>query len=287
MTRIQTLMYSAVLSLAIVATACNPLIEQSVRKTDLKKDVELRTSVGTIVFRLSDETPRHRNNFIKLVNTHVYDSLLFHRVINHFLIQTGDPTSKTAPAGTELGDGDLPYPVAAEIIPHLFHKRGAINAARNGDEENPLRNSSSTQFTIIQGRVYTDSTLKVAEKRLNYMMAYNNVVRRPANKTLVEQLNLMNNGKMPSDNLASIKANLKQQTEQELLVMKPYRIPDEQRKIYMTEGGAAHLDQNYTVFGEVISGMDVVDKIAATKTDKRDRPVENVRILSIKMIKRR
>ncbi|MFM2291998.1 MAG: hypothetical protein RIS29_1811 [Bacteroidota bacterium] len=287
MTRIQTILATGCIAFALVSTSCHPLIEKGVYKTDLKKDVELRTSYGTIVFRLSDETPRHRNNFIKLVNTHVYDSLLFHRVINHFLIQTGDPTSKTAPAGTELGDGDLPYPVAAEINTHLFHKRGAINAARNGDEENPLRNSSSTQFTIIKGRVYTDSTLKVAENRLNYMMAYNNVVRRSANKALVEQLNLINNGKMPADSLVGIKANLKKQTEKELLTLPRYRIPDEQRKIYMTEGGAAHLDQNYTVFGEVISGMDVVDKIAATKTDKRDRPVDDVRIHSVKMIRRR
>lgn len=270
----------------LLLSSCNPLIEQGVYRKDLGKDIEIRTTSGTIVFRLSDETPKHRNNFIRLVNTHTYDSLLFHRVINHFLIQTGDPTSKTAPAGTELGEADLPYAVPAEINTHLFHKRGAINAARTGDDENPLRNSSSTQFTIIQGRVYTDSTLKVAENRLNYMLAYNRVIRKAENKTLVDKMEAIRTGKLPQDSLNVLQGRLKKLAQTELLTMPRYSIPEAQRNIYTTSGGAAHLDQNYTVFGEVISGMEVVDKIAAQKTDTHDRPTDNVRILSVRLVKR-
>lgn len=271
----------------MVLISCNPLIEKGVYRNDLRKDIEMRTTYGTIVFRLSDETPGHRNNFIRLVNTHVYDSLLFHRVINHFLIQTGDPTSKTAAAGAELGEADLPYPVPAEINRHLFHKRGAINAARTGDDENPLRNSSSTQFTIIQGRIYTDSTLKIAENRLNYMLAYNRVIRQPENKALFEKMEAIRKGNMPQDSLESVAQRLKKLAQNELLTMPRYQIPDAQRKLYKTVGGAAHLDQNYTVFGEVVSGMEVVDSIATAKTDKRDRPLNDVRILSVRLIKRR
>ena len=272
-----------VMLLAIFLSGCNPEIEEGVRKGDLKKDVELVTDYGTIVFRLSDETPLHRNNFIRLVNKQFYDSLLFHRVVNNFLIQTGDPDSKGAKSEAQLGEAELPYTVPAEFTSDLFHKRGAINAARN---DNPARASSSTQFTIIQGRVYTDSTLAVAENRINGWLANNRVVNDPNNKELLDQIQSLRRRNPENDSLAIMRNVLQDLVEADLEKTPPYRIPEEHREIYKTIGGAAHLDQNYTVFGEVVSGMEVVDKIAVVET-RSERPLQDVRIISARMIKRK
>ncbi len=266
--------------------SCNPLIEEGVRKKDLKKDIEMKTDYGDVVFRLSDETPLHRNNFIRLIKKQVYDSLLFHRVIQNFVVQTGDPDSKHALPGVELGNGGLPYTVPKEVNEHLFHKRGALNAAREGDDENPLQASSSTQFTFIQGRVYNDSTLNIAENRINYMLAYNRVIRKPGNKRLYEQLRRLQTGKGTTDSLAVVMAEMKRLANAEVAASQRYIIPENRRQVYKTVGGAAHLDWSYTVFGEVIRGMDVVDKIAAAKTDKLDRPLRDVHILSVKFVPR-
>jgi len=259
-----------------------------VRKRDLKRDVELTSDKGTIVFRLYDNTPKHRNNFLKLVNQSFYDSLIFHRVINNFLIQTGDPDSKQANAEAPLGDGELPYTIPAEINPNNFHKRGAVNAARMGDLENPEQASSSTQFTFIQRKPLTDSLINVAERRINYYKAYNNVVRNDANKKIVTRLRQLTNAETRSDSATILEAQLSDLVKVEQSKMIPYRIPEEHRQVYKTLGGSPHLDQNYTVFGEVVKGMDVIDSIAAVKTRKKDdRPVKDVRIIKIKLIKRK
>jgi len=263
--------------------ACNPLVVEGVRKKDLKKDVSFNTEYGEIIFRLSDETPQHRNNFIRLVNGHFYDSLLFHRVINHFVIQTGDPDSKSAKTGDALGESDLPYTIPAEFNPQLFHKRGALNAAR---DDNPERASSSTQFTFVVGKVYTDSMLTVAEKRINNWLAYNRIIHRPENQQLLQLLENLKKQQTDNDSLALITDQLKKLTETELAQSVPYKIPENHRQVYKTLGGAAHLDQNYTVFGEVVKGLDVVDSIAKVPTDSLDRPVNDVRIISAKLIKR-
>lgn len=267
----------------IILSACNPMIEMGVYKDDLQKDVEFVTDYGTIIFRLSDETPLHRNNFIKLVNQKFYDGLLFHRVINNFIIQTGDPESKKTNPEKELGESDLPYKIPAEFNPNLFHKRGALNAAR---DDNPERASSSTQFTFVQGRIYTDSTLAIAEKRINSWLANNKVITNPENKKWVDLLKKYSTDNSNPDSLKIVRNILKQLTDKELKNSIAYKIPDEHRKVYKTIGGAAHLDQNYTVFGEVISGMDVVDKIAKIETDKKDKPIKEVKIISAKMINR-
>ncbi len=272
----------AVLLLGLIA--CNPVVFENVRKKDLKKDVVFETQYGEIVFRLSDETPLHRNNFLKLVNQHFYDSLLFHRVINHFIIQTGDPDSKTAKTGAPLGEADLPYTIPAEFNPNLFHKRGALNAAR---DDNPERVSSSTQFTFVQGRVYTDSTLNMAEKRINGWLAFNKVLHQPENKEIATLYEGLRKRQSNPDSLLQISNKIKLLADEELKKGMLYKIPEEHRQVYKTLGGAAHLDQNYTVFGEVVKGMEVVDKIAAVKTDSLDRPVNDVRIISAKLIKRR
>ena len=272
------------LVLVLSLTSCNPLVVESVRKKDLKKDVVFVTQAGEVVFRLSDETPLHRNNFIKLVNQHFYDSLLFHRVINHFIIQTGDPDSKLAKAGAPLGETDLPYTIPAEFNPNLFHKRGALNAAR---DDNPDRASSSTQFTFVQGRVYTDSTLNLAEKRINGWLAFNKVLHQPENKEIAALYEGLRKQQTNSDSLTLISNKIKVLADEELKKGMLYKIPEEHRQVYKTLGGAAHLDQNYTVFGEVVKGMEVVDAIASVKTDSLDRPVNDVRIISAKLIKRK
>ena len=207
-----------------------------VTRKDRRKDVLMQTSYGDIVIRLSDSTPLHRDNFLKLVKTGYYDGILFHRVIQHFMIQAGDPDSRTAPAGQPLGDGGPTYKIPAEFRQSLFHKRGVIAAAR---EDNPLKESHGSQFYIVQGKIFTDAGLDSVE---TYRL----------------------HGR---------------------------KIPTAQREVYKTIGGAPHLDQNYTIFGEVIKGMDVVDKIAAAPTSHSepdlDRPVQNIKIIRAKLVKRR
>jgi peptidyl-prolyl cis-trans isomerase B (cyclophilin B) len=212
--------------------------EVVVKKKDRKKDVILLTNMGNITIRLSDSTPLHRDNFLKLVKQGFYDSVLFHRVIKNFMIQSGDPNSKNAPAGQPLGNGSPGYTIPAEFRATLFHKKGVIAAARQSDDVNPMKESSGSQFYITQGKIFTDAGLDSVE---TYRL----------------------NGR---------------------------KIPQDQREVYKTIGGTPHLDQNYTVFGEVVKGLDVVDKIAAVATSKaqdRDRPLENVMIIKATLVKRK
>ncbi len=223
----------------IFLPGCNPRLSDGLRKKDLKKDVEIITTKGIIVIRLSDSTPQHRDNFLRLAKTGFYDSLLFHRVIRNFMIQAGDPDSKNGHPGKPLsqgGSGGPGYTIPAEFRPTLFHKRGAIGAARTGDDVNPTRASSGSQFYIVQGKAFTDAGLDSVER----------------------------------------------------FRLKGRKIPEDERSVYRQLGGAPHLDQQYTVFGEVVRGMDVVDSIAAVKTSgpPLDRPVAEVRILKMRLIRR-
>ena len=239
--------------------------------------VLIETDSGNIKVKLYNETPKHRDNFLKLVQTHFYDSLLFHRVINTFMIQGGDPDSKNAPAGKPLGEGDVGYTIPAEFNPKLFHKRGVLAAARNGDDVNPEQASSGCQFYITQGKVFTDSLLTLIEKRITNMKAYNNLTRNKENKPLFEKQNqFMMQGDL--DSLRMIKGKIDALTEAELAKVAPYKFPEDQRKIYTTIGGTPHLDGSYTVFGEVIEGMEVVDKIAKMPRDGNDRPLINMKM---------
>ncbi len=195
--------------------------------------VQIDTDKGKIKVKLYNDTPKHRDNFIKNVNDHLYDGLLFHRVIKQFMIQAGDINSKDAPIEQHLGDGDLGYTIPAEIVfPKYFHKRGVLAAARVGDEENPERASSASQFYIVTGKFFTEMELDKMEKEQGITFT------------------------------------------------------PEQREAYMLEGGTPHLDGKYTIFGEVIKGMKVVDKIQFTETNAEDRPVENIRIKSMKIVKK-
>ena len=193
--------------------------------------VEMQTSYGKIVLLLYDDTPLHRDNFIKLVNEGLYDGVLFHRVIEGFMIQGGDPDSKDAKPGKMLGEGDLGYTIPAEFRDNHINKRGALCAARQGDDVNPKKESSASQFYIVQGRTWNDDEMNMMERRFG----------------------------------------------------KHYTA--EQRKIYAEEGGAPHLDGDYTVYGEVVEGMNVVDKIAAAQRDRFDRPLQDIKISSAKVIK--
>jgi len=274
--------------LLLALNGCNPWIADGVRKRDIKRDIELVTNKGSIIFRLYDNTPQHRNNFLKLVNQSYYDSVIFHRVINNFLIQTGDPDSKRANSKAVLGNGELPYMIPAEINPENFHKRGAVNAARTGDLENPEQASSSTQFTFIQRKPLSDSLINVGERRINYYKAYNRVVRNPANKKLVNRLRQLINSETKNDSISVLESKLNELAKVEQAQMVPYRIPEAHRQVYKTIGGTPHLDQNYTVFGEVIKGMDTIDRIATVETRRKDdRPLKDVQILKVKLIKRK
>lgn len=197
----------------------------SVDKTKDMTKVKIKTSMGDITIALYNETPLHRDNFIKLANEHFYDGLLFHRVIQNFMIQTGDPQSKNAKPGQPLGSGGPGYTIPAEILPSFYHKRGAVAAARLGDQMNPKKESSGSQFYIVDGRVF------------------------------------------PYDQL------------ERMVTATGQPLTQIQKNTYSSVGGAPHLDGAYTVFGEVISGMDVVDRIAAQATDRGDRPVNDISIL--------
>jgi cyclophilin family peptidyl-prolyl cis-trans isomerase len=199
-------------------------------KIKSEQKVMITTDYGTMVLKLYNKTPLHRDNFIKLVKEHFYDSLLFHRVIKDFMIQGGDPESKHAKPGEIVGDGSLKYTIPAEFDTSLFHKKGALAAAREADDNNPQKRSSSTQFYIVEGKTFTNAEMDKMEEKLHI------------------------------------------------------KIPENHRQIYRTTGGTPFLDMSYTVFGEVISGFDVLDKINHLQTDENNRPLQNVR-MKISLVK--
>ncbi|MGF1922948.1 MAG: peptidylprolyl isomerase [Bacteroidia bacterium] len=195
--------------------------------------VKIATDKGTVFIKLYNETPLHRDNFIKLAKEGLYNGTIFHRVIKEFMIQGGDPESKNAQPDAQLGNGGLKYTVKAEFNDNLFHKKGVLAAAREGDASNPEKASSSTQFYIVQGKIWNDSTLNATEeKRLKF------------------------------------------------------KIPEWQRQVYKTIGGTPHLDRNYTVYGEVVKGLEMVDSIANEPTGKANRPLTDVK-MTVTVLKKR
>ena len=238
----------------------------------------IKTTLGDIKIKLYDGTPLHRDNFIKLVNSGVYENVSFHRVIKDFMIQTGDPLTrpgKTKSAVDSLNNFTIP----AEFNPQYFHKKGALAAARKGNEENPDMRSSGTQFYIVQGVKYNDSELDHAEQRIN-----NNIKQATFNKILRHTADsLRNSGNNPSD--AEIQEIASVKMFDYFSGNNNYKIPENQRLVYKTTGGAPRLDGTYTVFGEVTEGLDIVDKIAAVPTDGNDKPLNDIRIIKIKIIR--
>lgn len=250
----------------------------SKKSTDMEKrtQVKIETTMGNIVVELYNETPKHRDNFIKLAKEGVYDSTLFHRVIRQFMIQAGDPESKTANDTAQLGGGDVGYTVPAEFVPKFFHKKGALAAARMGDDVNPERASSGCQFYIVTGRKFRESQLlDMAGQKNNARM--DTLFNQLARKHMKEIYKLRKAG----DENALLELQDKLEAEAYALYKEeePFMFTPEQINAYSTIGGAPHLDGAYTVFGQVLEGMETVEKIEGTKTGKADRPVENVRIL--------
>lgn len=243
--------------------------------------VELKTTLGDIVVKLYNDTPLHRDNFIKLVKEGYYDGLLFHRVINEFMIQTGDPDSRDAAPGKMLGSGNPGYTIEAEIdYPKHYNKYGALAAARTGDQVNPERRSSGSQFYIVTGRKMTEPQVE------NMLMRQHQEQLEATFRKLVTQNRdtiqaLQNSGDEAA--LEDLRQKLIKETE---ATVGEQKIPQNIKEDYVTKGGAPHLDGAYTVFGEVVEGMDIVEKIQKVETDSHDRPKEDVKILSAKVIEK-
>ena len=236
--------------------------------------VHIHTSLGDIVVRLYDETPKHRDNFVKLASEGYFDGTLFHRVIKDFMIQGGDPDSKGAPAGKNLGTGGPDYTIPAEFVyPQLFHKRGALSAARTSDEVNPNRESSGSQFYIVWGKQYKPGELKQMERQLAMQQeqgVFNRLVveNRPKIMDLRRKRDQAARQELQDDLIAQTHAICAEQGTM--------KFTDEQVKVYTTLGGTPFLDNQYTVFGEVEEGLDIVEQIQNVATGRNDRPVEDV-----------
>ena len=238
--------------------------------------VKLETTMGNITVALYNETPKHRDNFIKLVKEGVYDSTLFHRVIKQFMIQAGDPDSKNASDTAMLGSGDVGYTIPAEFNPKFFHKKGVLAAARQGDDVNPEKASSGCQFYIVTGRKFTEPQLLGMENKINeqHEEALFDSLARQHMKEIYKMRKAGDNA-----GLLELQDTLEAQARELADKEEKFRFTPEQIKVYSTVGGAPHLDGSYTVFGEVTEGMEVVDNIEIAKTNRADRPVENIRIL--------
>lgn len=256
-------------------------IEKSVMKTENTDGVlvELKTTMGDIIINLYNDTPLHRDNFIKLVTDGYYDGLLFHRVINEFMIQTGDPESKDAAPGKMLGSGGPDYTIEAEIdYPKHYNKYGALAAARTGDQFNPERRSSGSQFYIVTGRKMSEQqfeNMQMRQHQEQLQATFRKLVNQ--HKDTIETL------QKSGDEVAleNLRQQLIKETEESVAQQ---LLPENIKQDYITKGGAPHLDGAYTVFGEVVKGMDVVEKIQKVETDSHDRPVEDVKIISAKII---
>lgn len=263
----------------IALTACNAGSKRQTNhhmENEKRTLVKLETTMGNITVALYNETPKHRDNFIKLVKEGVYDSTLFHRVIKQFMIQAGDPDSKNASDTAMLGSGDVGYTIPAEFNPKFFHKKGVLAAARQGDDVNPEKASSGCQFYIVTGRKFTEPQLLGMENKINEQReeALFDSLARQHMKEIYKMRKVGDNA-----GLLELQDTLEAQARELADKEEKFRFTPEQIKAYSTIGGAPHLDGSYTVFGEVTEGMEVVENIEIAKTNRADRPVENIRIL--------
>lgn len=246
--------------------------------------VEFKTTMGDIIVKLYNDTPLHRDNFVKLVKEGYYEGLLFHRVIDSFMIQTGDPDSKDAAPGKMLGSGGPSYTIEAEIdYPKHYNKYGALAAARTGDQVNPERRSSGSQFYIVTGR-------KMSEQQFDAMMMrqHQEKLQSTFQKLAAQHRDSISAMQKAGDEagLENLRQALIKETEESV---GEQVLPENIQQIkedYITKGGAPHLDGAYTVFGEVVEGMDIVEKIQKVETDSHDRPLEDVKILSAKVLEK-
>lgn len=243
-------------------------------KKEQKEDqlYKIETIYGDMIFKLYDATPLHKANFEKLIDQGYFDGLLFHRVIDSFMIQGGDPDSRNAEPGEMLGNGGPGYTIPAEFVDTIFHKKGVIAAAREGDNVNPEMRSSGSQFYIVQGKVFSDEDIEKVEDRIN-ASRLNKLITQYIEEAKEEAFNT---GGIVDYQV--IVPAAREKAEKEFKKQGYYKIPDFKRKVYQTIGGTPHLDNAYTVFGEVIEGLEVIDKIAAVETDENDRPVKDVKM---------
>ena len=244
--------------------------------------VLIETSSGDIKVKLYSDTPKHRDNFIKNIKEHMYDGIIFHRVVKNFMIQAGDPSAKDLPQGAPAGGGDVNWTVPAEIIyPKYFHKYGALAAARENDDVNPNKESSGCQFYIVTGTKWTEAKLMSKEKELNDVRQkeyFNKLVKESKDEVAKLRKN------KDTVKLLELQDSLERKSEEMLKENPAIKITPEQVKIYSTIGGMPHLDNNYTVFGEVVEGMDIVEAISKVRTDRRNRPVDDITINKITIV---
>lgn len=239
------------------------------KKTELYK---IETEYGDMIFKLYDQTPLHKKNFKKLIEQNYFDGLLFHRVIEDFMIQGGDPDSRNAKPGEMLGNGGPGYTIPAEFVDTIFHKKGVIAAAREGDDVNPEMRSAGSQFYIVQGKVFSDEDIKKVENRINASRL---------NKLITKYIKEAEDKAYETGGTIDyqvIVREARKKAEKQFKKEGMYKIPKDKRKIYQTIGGTPHLDGAYTVFGEVIEGLEVIDKIAAAETDENDRPLKDIKM---------
>jgi peptidyl-prolyl cis-trans isomerase B (cyclophilin B) len=243
--------------------------------------VTVSTNMGDVTVLLYDDTPLHRDNFIRLCNEKTYDGLIFHRVIKEFVVQGGDPTSIDRTPGALYGDGDGGYTVPAEILPHYYNKRGALIDAKEIDADNPTRASAGTQFCFVQGAVLTDEALEQKESRIN------DIHKNWLYHKFLPQLSA-DNPELATDStqLAAWSAQAQLMLADTLEATGPIRIPDERREVYKTTGGIPHLDGSVTIFGEVVEGFDIVEKMSLVSTDEHDRPLADIVITSTKVFQK-
>lgn len=279
MKRISILLTLAVWSMMIACTG-NQQKSKSMNQGN-ETLVRLETTEGNITVKLYDETPKHRDNFIKLAKEGVYDSTLFHRVIKNFMIQAGDPQSKTASDTATLGSGDVGYTLPAEINPKFFHKRGVLAAARLGDEVNPNRESSGCQFYIVTGRKFSEAQMINMENQMNEARL-ENIFNELARKHMKEIYKMRKAN--DTEGLLELQDSLEAQARAKVAKEPALKYTKEQISAYTTIGGAPHLDGTYTIFGEVTEGMDIVDKIEKIKTNRGDRPEKDIRILKAEVL---
>lgn len=280
----RTIAAAVALTATIVAFASDNTNANSTTSTmnDNDAKVIITTDMGDITLLLYGDTPAHRDNFLKLARQGTYEGTLFHRVIKEFMIQGGDPESRTAKPGQSLGSGDVGYTLEKEIVyPRHFHKRGALAAARTGDQVNPERRSSGCQFYIVTGRKFTEEQMEQMGKS-RQGKAMQDYFMGLARSRQEEIMKLQAAGDRAG--LDSLQQKLVAETEAHFAANPPAGFTPEQIEAYTTVGGAPHLDGEYTVYGEVIAGMDVVDKIEAVATDKGDRPLDDVHIISVRIV---
>ena len=252
-----------------------------VKKSD-EVEVIMTTSKGELILKLYNQTPIHRDNFVKLINNQFYNGISFHRVIKNFMAQAGDPNSRDPEYAGNLGNNTEGETLPAEIFPALFHKKGALAAARMGDQVNPEKRSSGSQFYIVQGKKYNRNQLTQMEARINQQLEGNRVgifLKDSSNRAYMNRVKVcQQNGWMDSLNMVI--------SEIKNIVLKDvdkFTFSEEQLKAYETVGGTPFLDNGYTVFGEVVSGIDIIDSICTSPTLPGDKPQEPIIILSVKI----